>query len=105
MTKLDHITGKYIYVNVQGIEYRVYFEENGKGMPMVCQHTAGSDGQQWRHFLNDEEVTSKFRVIVPDLPYHGKSLPPESVEWWKKEYKLTKSFFIDFLVELKHCLE
>jgi pimeloyl-ACP methyl ester carboxylesterase len=43
-------------------------------------------------------------VIVPDLPYHGRSLPPESVEWWKEEYKLTKSFFVDFIVEFCHAL-
>jgi pimeloyl-ACP methyl ester carboxylesterase len=54
--------------------------------------------------MNDEEVTSKYRVITVDLPYHGKSLPPESVEWWKEEYKLTKRFFIDFLVAFSHAL-
>src|SRR5512136_614243 len=105
MAKFEAVIGKYCYLTIDGVEYRVYFEENGKGIPLLCQHTAGADGRQWRHLLNDPEVTSKYRVIVPDLPYHGKSLPPESVEWWKAEYKLTKSFFIDFLVELKHCLE
>ena len=104
MTKLDRIVGKYVYVNVQGIEYRVYFEENGEGIPMICQHTAGSDGQQWRHFLNDEEITSKYRIIVPDLPYHGKSLPPESIEWWKREYRATKAFLIDFHLAFNHAL-
>jgi pimeloyl-ACP methyl ester carboxylesterase len=104
MLKLETITGKYGIITVHGIEYRVYFEENGEGIPLLCQHTAGADGRQWRHLLNDEEVTSKYRVVAADLPYHGKSLPPESVEWWKEEYKLTKRFFIDFLVEFSHAL-
>ena len=104
MARFEPITGKYVYVEVHGIEYRVYFEENGNGIPLVCQHTAGSDGRQWRHVLNDAEITSRYRVIAPDLPYHAKSLPPESIEWWKEEYTLTKSFFIDFLVQFNRAL-
>ena len=102
--KIDAITGKYIYITVNDVEYRVYFEESGEGIPLLCQHTAGSDGRQWRHLMNDEEVTSAYRVIAVDLPYHGKSLPPESIEWWKEEYKLTKRFFLDFLMEFSHAL-
>jgi pimeloyl-ACP methyl ester carboxylesterase len=104
MARFEAITGKYVYITVQGVEYRVYFEENGQGIPLLCQHTAGAESLQWRHLMNDEEVTSKFRVIAADLPYHGKSLPPESIEWWKQEYRLTKSFFIDFLLELSRAL-
>jgi pimeloyl-ACP methyl ester carboxylesterase len=104
MVRFEAITGRYVHIEVQGIEYRVYYEESGKGIPLLCQHTAGAEGVQWRHLMNDEEVTSRFRVIAADLPYHGKSLPPESVEWWKQEYRLTKSFFIDFLLEFSHAL-
>jgi pimeloyl-ACP methyl ester carboxylesterase len=104
MARFENLTGKYIHLDVQGVEYRVYFEEAGQGIPLVCQHTAGSDGRQWRHLLNDREITSKYRVIAFDLPYHGKSLPPESVEWWKTEYKLTKSFFLDFHAEFCKAL-
>ena len=38
-----------------------------------------------------DEVTRDFRVIAYDLPYHGKSLPPEGKAWWAEEYRLTKS--------------
>jgi pimeloyl-ACP methyl ester carboxylesterase len=101
---LEPVIGKYIYLTIQGIEYRVYFEQNGSGVPLLCQHTAASDGRLWRHLLNDDEITEKFQVIVPDLPYHGKSLPPESVAWWKEDYRLTKRFFMDFHLELCHAL-
>lgn len=104
MARFDRAVGHYVYVEVQNIEYRVYFEENGNGIPLLCQHTAGSDSRQWRHILNDDEINSRYRVVAPDLPYHGKSLPPKSVEWWKEEYRLTKSFFIDFLVVFSHAL-
>jgi len=104
MAKFEAATGRYVWLEIQGVEYRVYFEEAGQGIPLICQHTAGSDGKQWRHFLTDPDLTGRFRVIVPDLPYHGKSLPPESQEWWAKEYRLTKSFFIDFHLALKRAL-
>lgn len=104
MARFDSAVGKYVYVSVNGIEYRVYFEESGKGIPLVCQHTAASDNRQWRYLLNDEEITSKYRVIAVDLPYHGKSLPPQSVEWWKEEYNLTRSFLINFYKEFIRSL-
>jgi len=104
VARFDRASGRYIYVEVQNIEYRVYFEESGDGIPLLCQHSAGSDGQQWRHVLNDDQITSRYRVVVPDLPYHGKSQPPGSVQWWKEEYRLTRSFFIDFLVEFSRVL-
>ena len=105
MAIFEPVAGRYVYLEVQGVEYRVYFEENGQGIPLVCQHTAGADGRQWRHLLNDEEITASHRVIVPDLPYHGKSLPPETIEWWKKEYRLTKDFFLDFHLQFCTALE
>ena len=56
MARIETVTGRYVYVEVDGVEYRVYYEENGEGIPLVCQHTAGSDGRQYRHLLNDEEI-------------------------------------------------
>jgi pimeloyl-ACP methyl ester carboxylesterase len=104
MAIFEPITGRYVYVEAQEVKYRVYFEESGEGIPLLCQHTASAEGLQWRHLMNDSEITSRYRVIAVDLPYHGKSLPPVSVEWWKKEYKLTKSFFMDFHVEFSRTL-
>jgi pimeloyl-ACP methyl ester carboxylesterase len=104
MVKFEATTGRYVYLEIQGIEYRVYFEEAGQGIPLVCQHTAGSDGQQWRQFLNDKDITATYRVIVPDLPYHGKSQPPEAVEWWNREYRLTKAFFLEFHLAFNRAL-
>lgn len=96
MPKHDPITGRYIYLTIDGIEYRVYYEEAGEGIPLLVGHTAGSDGRQYRHMLCDPEVTKDFRVIAFDLPYHGKSLPPHGVEWWKQEYNMTKKFMMAF---------
>jgi pimeloyl-ACP methyl ester carboxylesterase len=105
VVRSESVRGRYVFITVQNTEYRIYYEENGQGIPLLCLHTAGTDGQQWRHILNDNDIISGYRVIVPDLPFHGKSLPPESVEWWKEEYRLTRRFFIDFVVEFTHALD
>ena len=97
MPLLDRATGRYLHLDVDGVRYRVYFEESGRGVPLLLQHTAGSDGRQWRHLLEDPWLTERFRVLAWDLPYHGKSLPPDGVAWWRQPYQLTLAFFLDFI--------
>jgi pimeloyl-ACP methyl ester carboxylesterase len=104
MARFDHATGRYIYLTIDNIEYRVYFEEHGEGIPLLMQHTAGADGRQWRHFLENERLAQHFRLIAYDLPYHGKSVPPTEKEWWKEEYKLTKDFLMKVPVALSREL-
>ncbi|MDP6429390.1 MAG: alpha/beta hydrolase [Rhodospirillales bacterium] len=99
------IRGGYVYLTVEGTEYRVYYEEAGDGIPFFLQHTAAADGRQWRHLLEDPEITGHFRIIAPDLPYHGKSLPPESERWWETQYLLTLEFFEAFVVEFCRAME
>ena len=84
---IEPIVGKYVHVSIQGEACRVYFEECGQGVPLLCLHTAGSDGRQFRHLLCDEEITSTFRVIAFDMPWHGKSYPP--IGFQDKDYELT----------------
>jgi pimeloyl-ACP methyl ester carboxylesterase len=102
---MSDIIGRYIYLTVDDVEYRVYYEEAGTGVPILMQHTAGADGRQWRHLLEDPEVTANYRLIAYDLPYHGKSLPPVGVEWWTQEYALHQDAFMRFVVELRQALE
>lgn len=104
MARFDSAIGRYVYIEVQGVEYRVYFEEAGAGIPMLLQHTAGADGRQWRHLLEDSGFQRDFRMIAYDLPYHGKSVPPVGIEWWKQEYRLTKAFLTAFVVALSREL-
>ena len=72
----EPITGNYGKFEIDGIKHRIYWEEAGEGIPLVCLHTAGSDGRQYRALLNDKKILTKFRVIVFDMPWHGKSSPP-----------------------------
>ncbi|HEY2302793.1 MAG TPA: alpha/beta hydrolase [Acidimicrobiales bacterium] len=102
----DSTVGRYVYIRVDGVQYRVYFEESGTGsIPMVLQHTAGADGRQWRHVLEDLDYQRDYRMIAYDLPYHGKSLPPTGVPWWESEYRLTKDFLIKTVVAICETLE
>ena len=89
--EFEDIIGRYLNINVDDTNYRIYVEEAGQGIPLLCLHTAGSDGRQFRHILNDQKITKNFRVIAFDLPWHGKSNPPEGYEL--KDYKLTTSLY------------
>ena len=89
--EFEDIIGRYLNINVDNTNYRIYVEEAGQGIPLLCLHTAGSDGRQFRHILNDQKITKNFRVIAFDLPWHGKSNPPEDYEL--KDYKLTTSLY------------
>ncbi|MEO5839579.1 MAG: alpha/beta hydrolase [Acidimicrobiales bacterium] len=102
----DTVVGRYVYVRVDGVQYRIYFEEAGTGdIPMVLQHTAGADARQWRHVLEDPDYQRLYRMIAYDLPYHGRSLPPTSIPWWETEYRLTRDFLMDTVVGISHALD
>lgn len=105
MAKTDPIIGKYVYVSYGGEEYRIYYEEAGSGIPLVCLHTAGTDGREWRHQMCDPDITKNYRVIAFDLPRHGKSIPPGSFFKEKDEYKLTSKFYSEFTMAFCDTLE
>ena len=89
-SNIEKIHGKYLSLKVNNQINRIFFEENGNGIPLICLHTAGSDSRQFRHLLNNKEITSKYRVIAFDLPWHGKSDPPAN--HLENEYKLTTKY-------------
>ena len=84
---IEPMIGRYVHVDIDGTTHRIYFEEAGQGIPLVCLHTAGSDNRQWRYLLADEQFTKHFRIIAFDMPWHGKSNPPAN--WDGSEYQLT----------------
>ena len=92
----EPIRGAYVHLSLGDRPHRVYFEEAGEGIPLVCLHTAGADGRQFRHLLNDEAVTCHFRVLAFDMPWHGKSLPPAG--WQDEEYRLTTQAYVDLIL-------
>jgi pimeloyl-ACP methyl ester carboxylesterase len=105
MPELSPVTGHYVPVTVDDVQYKVFYLENGTGQPLVCQHTAGCHNHQWRGLLEDPELTTRYRVIAYDLPRHGKSDPPENTAWWTSEYRLTADHFTEFIVAFCDALE
>ena len=95
LQQLESIVGRYVNLDLAGTGYRVYFEEAGAGIPLLCLHTAGADGRQYRHLLNDTSVTDRYRVIAFDMPYHGRSNPPD--RWWLRKYLLTTDEYVSVI--------
>jgi len=75
--KRDRVKGGYLWVELEGRPNRLYCESSGKGRDLLCLHTAGSDSRQFCHLMNDRALAAEWRMVAFDLPWHGKSLPPE----------------------------
>ena len=99
---IEPITGRYVTVDIDGVQQRIYFEEAGEGPPILCLHTAGADTRQWRFLMNDPDVTSRHRIISFDMPWHGKSLPPAGFETC--EYLLTTQAYIATVLAVSQAL-
>ncbi len=100
---IEPVTGRYLHLDLEGRRHRLYFEEAGQGVPLICLHTAGADGRQYREILNDPEITDRFRVIVFDLPWHGKSSPPDGFQ--DEVYELTTDRYVDTVMAVKRALD
>ena len=97
---VEPIVGRYIHLQLGGRDHRVYFEESiaigEPSIPLVCLHTAGADGRQFRHLMTDRDVTCNFQVIAFDLPWHGKSSPPKGYQ--DEEYRLTTDNYVEAIM-------
>ena len=99
---IEPVVGRYLRLDFKGRPHRIYFEEAGQGIPLLCLHTAGADGRQYRALLNDAEITDRYRVIAFDLPWHGKSSPPAGFE--AEPYQLTTDLYVDTVMAVAQAL-
>ncbi|MBF2754232.1 MAG: alpha/beta hydrolase [Gammaproteobacteria bacterium AqS3] len=95
--------GRYLHLNLWGQHQRIYVEEAGQGQPIVCLHTAGSDGRQYRGLMADGELLASHRVIAFDLPGHGKSSPPAGFE--ATPYLLTTDMYVEAVMAVCGALK
>ena len=62
---------------------RVAYREAGTGPPLVLLHSAGLSHREWEPAV--EDLSHRFRVVLPDLPLHGDSEDrprhPYTPEW------------------------
>ena len=103
MPNFEPITGRYFSMTVAEEAVRIYVEEAGNGIPLVCLHTAGSDSRQFRHLMNDPAITDQYKVLAFDMPWHGKSNPP--VGWRETEYKLTTELYKETVLKFCQIME
>ena len=102
-SKIEPIAGHYVTIAAGGRSYRIFFEEAGKGRAVVCLHTAGADTRQWHHVMNDTAFTDSNRIIAFDMPWHGKSLPPQGFE--TEEYLLSTAHYIEIILAFCAALD
>lgn len=103
MPDFEPIAGRYLKMRMGEDQYRIYVEEAGRGIPLVCLHTAGADARQYRHLMGDAAITDHFRVIAFDLPWHGKSNPPRG--WRDREYRLTTDLYVQTIMAFCRAME
>jgi pimeloyl-ACP methyl ester carboxylesterase len=62
---------------------RVAYREAGTGPPLALLHSAGLSHREWEPLV--EELSDRFRLVLPDLPLHGDSEDrprhPYSPDW------------------------
>lgn len=95
--------GRYVTVDVDGVAHRIFYESAGEGIPLVCLHTAGSDSRQYRFILEDREITSSYRVIAFDMPWHGRSSPP--ADWRSRRYRMETQWYAAVILAVCEALE
>jgi pimeloyl-ACP methyl ester carboxylesterase len=93
---IEPVVGRYIRTDLLGRPHRIYVEEAGKGIPLLCLHTAGSDTRQYRNLINDPAILERYRVVAFDLPWHGKSSPPAG--WHDEDYKLSSADYVAIIL-------
>lgn len=98
----EPVVGRYMNLELLGKPHRLYVEEAGAGIPLLCLHTAGSDSRQYRVLMNDAGVLADFRVIAFDMPWHGKSSPPAG--WHTFEYTLTSRDYVEMILTVCDAL-
>lgn len=92
----ETINGHYVNMMVNGETFTTYYEEAGQGQPIILLHTAGSDSRQYKFLLGNKKLQEKWHMYAFDLPYHGKSVPPN--QWWKEPYQLTTELYTDWIL-------
>lgn len=100
---VEPIVGRYVHMDLPSGRQRIYVEESGTGIPLLCLHTAGSDSRQYRHLLNDDRITDLFRVVTFDMPWHGRSAVP--ADWRDVEYQLTSDDYTSLVLAVCDALE
>jgi pimeloyl-ACP methyl ester carboxylesterase len=97
------VSGGYVPVMAQGTRHHVYYEVAGEGRDLLCLHTAGADGRQFHGLMADPRITAGHRLVAFDLPWHGKSPPPDGAipGSWRLNTELYVELIMSFVAAAK----
>ena len=92
-------------VNGVPCEYRISKRAPAQGPVVLCVHGSGGDGVVWSYQVS--RLSRQYRVIVPDLPGHGRSAGAlsytvEAYAAWLDSFRATLGF--DRCVLMGHSL-
>jgi pimeloyl-ACP methyl ester carboxylesterase len=90
------VRGAYVPVTAQSITYQVYYETSGTGRDLLCLHTAGADARQFHGLMADPRITGGHRLVAFDLPWHGRSAPPEGSI--PTSWRLNTDLYVDLIM-------
>jgi len=93
---VPQLRGGHVPVTAQGVTYQVYYETAGAGRDLLCLHTAGADGRQFHGLMADPRITAGHRLVAFDLPWHGRSLPPEG--GIPGSWRLNTGLYVDLIM-------
>lgn len=62
-------------VEAGGVSF--HYRVQGRGNPLLLLHAGSLTGDMWQPYLAG--LVERFRVIIPDLPNHGRSVKPNRV--------------------------
>lgn len=92
---LSRLEGRYHRVRTaNGLTASIFTESAGKGPPVLCLHTAGADTRQFHGVMCDPALGENWRLIGFDMPFHGRTLPPEG--WDGARYQLDQKTYLDW---------
>lgn len=91
---MGRISGRYRALRIRDGACDLYVEEAGNGPPLLFLHTAGADSRQFHGQLSDIALGQRWRMIAPDMPFHGRTLPPSG--WHGEPYRLTAARYVDW---------
>lgn len=101
---LTDLVGRYVRLDVPSWgTCDVYYESAGEGPPLILLATAGADTRQHHGLMTDARLTSRYRLIAFDLPWHGKSSPATGAR--NTEYTLDSRSYTDCISTFIEGLE
>ena len=96
--RMNQIGGSYHRIALAEGHAEIHVESAGEGRPLLFLHTAGADSRQFHAQLSDVALAGTWRMLAADMPFHGRSMPPEG--WQGEPYRLSGARYLGWCAAL-----